>query len=307
MSLDKIYNFVYDLIVDVAELLDGIKEFFRDAADWAESIPFVGDELSAVFSHIADFFFDLSKATYRLTYRWTDFYEWLDALFNEIADIGAQVWTTLTNTWDQFYDMWCDLHDWWMPRVEDELEDLWDMLSGIPENIGTIFSNLKSEWDNFFETTWPEFKAKVNKMAADFTDALALLGQTLTAKITQLTSDFTDALALLGQTLTAKITQLTSDFTDALALLGQVLTGKIDEITADFTTELKLFAHDPYGWLETKFEEVILPWAKENIPLVKTVDFWYETHGDKITSFLEDPYEWVVTTFTDWFLGPEEK
>lgn len=77
------------------------------------------------------------------------------------------------------------------------------------------------------------------------------------------------------------------------------LPGLEDAITVinNFTDEVKTFIADPILYLKTKFRDVILPWAINNIPWVGTIYRWYMFYSVEIDLFFSNPIQYLKTKF----------
>lgn len=113
----------------------------------------------------------------------------------------------------------------------------------------------------------------------------------------------------------------------------------VDWVT-NFAGELELFFADPGGYIKEWFEVSVLPWLEENVPWVITILEWvtnfkeelelffsdptsyirdkletsewgdlfttWEDFRYAIVEFFQNPFDWLLDRFTDWFLGKEE-
>uniref|UniRef100_A0A6M3M9V8 Uncharacterized protein n=1 Tax=viral metagenome TaxID=1070528 RepID=A0A6M3M9V8_9ZZZZ len=74
----------------------------------------------------------------------------------------------------------------------------------------------------------------------------------------------------------------------------------IDDAIAFFNNlvgEAQAFVADPIKWLRDKFENDILPWAKENIPFIATLYTWYTNFRAELESFFDNPKGYLRDKF----------
>ena len=198
------------------------------------------------FWYAAGFFFALSYLFADLAWDFVDFAEWLEWVFDELG--AVLTWSyiqELIRNWLpdlEYFISWIPGFDAWLDSIlEDWTNWIFNTWQTIIDGVSLALTNLKAEWDNFWNITWPQWVDNFNDLKAKWDNFWITIFPNLV--------DFT----WLGIWWNSRLADIQGLIDSAFVLRESLWAG-----WQDWRDSVAEFFADPLEWLWTRFADWFL-------------------------------------------------